>query len=189
MPVLDGDGRLVGMVSEADLLAHRMAHDPRRHLRRDGDQPDPPRTVGEVMTSPVVAMGVDADAADIADLMLQYNVRSVPIVDGASVVGIVSRRDLLRTLVRDDGTIAAEIRSRLDTYGGRPGRWPVQVQDGVVSLGGPFGDQTECRVSAPCTPGKRMRDKVPKARGRCRHPRSPSRPRSAAGAGRDEAGG
>jgi CBS domain-containing protein len=104
MPVLDGTGRLVGMVSEADLLAHRMAHDPRSHLWRDEQQrADPARTVGEVMSRTVVSLGPDAYLADIAELMLDRGLRSIPIVDGGRVVGIVSRRDLLRTLVRSPG--------------------------------------------------------------------------------------
>ncbi len=101
MPVLDETGRLVGMVSEADLLAHRVAHDPRSHLWRDEQpQPDPAHTVGEVMTRTVVSLGPDADTASLAEVMLDRDLRSIPIVDGGSVVGIVSRRDLLRTLVR-----------------------------------------------------------------------------------------
>jgi CBS-domain-containing membrane protein len=104
MPVLDGTGRLVGMVSEADLLAHRVAHDPRSHLRRDGQpQADPAHTVGEVMSRPVVSLEPDTDLATIAEVMLDRGLRSIPIVDGGRVVGIVSRRDLLRTLVRSPG--------------------------------------------------------------------------------------
>jgi CBS-domain-containing membrane protein len=103
MPVLDGTGRLVGMVSEADLLAHRLAHDPRSHLWRDDrPQPDPARTVGEVMSRTVVSLGPDADTASMAEVMLDRGLRSIPIVDGGRLVGIVSRRDLLRTLVRPD---------------------------------------------------------------------------------------
>jgi CBS domain-containing protein len=146
LPVLDEDDRLVGMVSEADVLANRVAHDPRSHLRRDEGHPDAAHSVGEVMTTPVVAMAAGADTADVADLMLQYDVRSVPIVDGPTVVGIVSRRDLLRTLVRDDAAIAAEVRTRLESYSGQPGRWHVRVADGVVSIGGHFEDAAERRI-------------------------------------------
>jgi CBS domain-containing protein len=146
VPVLDEDGRLVGMVSEADVLANRVAHDPRSHLRRDETHPDPAHLVDDVMTTPVVAMAAGADTADVADLMLRYDVRSVPIVDGPTVVGIVSRRDLLRTLVRDDAAVAAEVRARLDLYGGRPGRWRVAVSDGVVTIAGHFDDAAERRV-------------------------------------------
>jgi len=146
MPVLDDDGRLVGMVSESDILANRIQHDPRSHLRRDEEHPDPAHFVGDVMTTPVVAMADSADTADIADLMLRYGVRSVPIVNGGEVLGIVSRRDLLRTLVRDDDAIAAEVRSRLAFYSNQPERWHVQVADGVVTIGGHFDDETERRV-------------------------------------------
>lgn len=146
LPVLDEDDRLVGMVSEADVLADRVSHDQRSHMRREESHPDPRHLVGEVMTTPVVAMAASADTADIADLILQYDVRSVPIVDGPTVIGIVSRRDLLRSLVRDDTAIAAEVRARLDAYIGEPGRWQVQVDDGVVTIGGHFADEREHRI-------------------------------------------
>jgi CBS domain-containing protein len=146
MPVFDDDDRLVGMVSEADVLANRIAPDPRSHPRRDAEHPDPAHSVGELMTVPVVAMASSTDTADTADLMLQYNVRSIPIVEGATVVGIVSRRDLLRTLIRDDDAIAAELRSRLEYYSGHRSHWQVRVRDGVVTIGGHFDDDTERRV-------------------------------------------
>lgn len=99
LPVLDAEGRLVGIVSEGDLLVNRIAADPRNHLRREAEHPDPPHLVDQVMTSTVVAMGQHADVADVANLMLDYDVRSVPIVDGSRVVGIISRRDLIRALL------------------------------------------------------------------------------------------
>ena len=114
MPVLDADGRLVGMISELDILRGRLAHDPRSHMRRDEhDMPDPDKTVRSVMTPVVVCLTEFADVADIAETMVEGEMRAIPIVDGPRILGIVSRRDLLRTLVRSDETIAAEIRSRL----------------------------------------------------------------------------
>jgi len=121
-PVLDGADELVGMVSEADLIAGRFAHDPRSQLRRDegiGDEPaGAPQTVGEVMTRTVIAMSANADAADLAQAMVDRDIRSVPIVTGSAVIGIVSRRDLLRTLVRDDDVVRADVVHRLETYTG-----------------------------------------------------------------------
>src|SRR5437763_6761417 len=90
LPVLDEDDRVVGIVSEADLIRDRMPHDPRSHLRRDetgDDHPDPAHLVGQVMTDVVVSMGGDADSADLAELMLSYDVRAIPIVDGGSLEG------------------------------------------------------------------------------------------------------
>jgi CBS domain-containing protein len=146
LPVVDDNGALVGIVSEGDILVNRVAPDPRNHLRRDAGHADPAHLVDDVMTTTVVAMGPTADVADIADLMLSYDVRSVPIVDGPHVVGIISRRDLLRALLRDDSAVAAEVRTRLDAYSGHQDRWHIQVTDGVVTVTGHFDDDTERQV-------------------------------------------
>jgi CBS domain-containing protein len=146
-PVLDNGGELAGMVSEGDLITDRFCHDPRSHVRRDQpEQHRAPQTVGEVMTTTVVAMSASADAADLAETMLGYDVRSVPILEGAEVVGIVSRRDLLRILVRSDDLIRAEVATRLEAYtGGRRG-WRVEVTEGRVDLFGEPDDDAEARV-------------------------------------------
>jgi CBS domain-containing protein len=147
MPVLDDDGRVVGMVSESDLLVDRMPHDPRSHLRRDAPpQRDPARTVESVMTRSVLCLGPHADVADIASLMWTHDVRAVPIVDGAHLLGIVSRRDLLRTLLRDDAAVRAEVRERLAAYAGELERWKVAVDDGVVTIRGRFDDARQEEV-------------------------------------------
>jgi CBS domain-containing protein len=120
MPVLDADGRLVGMISELDILRGRLVHDPRSHLRRDQrDMPDPDKTVRSVMTPVAVCLTEFADVADIAETMLDGDMRAIPIVDGPRILGIVSRRDLLRTLLRSDETIAAEIRGATRGTAGR----------------------------------------------------------------------
>jgi CBS domain-containing protein len=147
LPVLDQDDRVVGIVSEADLIRDRMPSDPRSHLRPDDHvQPDPSRLVREVMTEPVVCLAASADTADLAALMLDNNVRAIPIVDGAHLVGIVSRRDLLRTLLRPDDGIIHDVSERLDDYSGEPDRWQVTVVDGVVSIAGPFTGPDQQRI-------------------------------------------
>lgn len=144
LPVLDDDERVIGIVSEADLIRDRMPQDPRSHLRRDPQgQRDPARLVGEVMTENVVCMGKAADTADLATLMLDQNVRAIPIVEGARLVGIVSRRDLLRTLLRDDAATAAEITRRLADYAGEPAPWKVTVDEGIVTIDGRFEDEAQ----------------------------------------------
>jgi CBS-domain-containing membrane protein len=138
LPVLDDDHGLIGIVSEVDLIRDRMPRDPRSHLRPDtSEQPDPARLVRDVMS---------ADTADVAALMLEHNVRAVPIVDGAKVVGIISRRDLLRTLIRDDAAIAADVDRRLDDYAGERGRWAVEAENGIVTIRGRFDDEAQERV-------------------------------------------
>jgi CBS domain-containing protein len=149
-PVVDGVDELVGIVSEADLIAGRFGHDPRSHLRRDGAPDDEPgtaaQTVGEVMTRTVIAMSASADAADLAHAMVDNDVRSIPIVAGASVVGIVSRRDLLKTLVRDDDIIRVDVAHRLETYTSGRTRWEVDVREGRVDIYGDIDDEAEARV-------------------------------------------
>lgn len=95
LPVLDDDGRLVGIVSEADLLDGRVQPDARR---RRADLPPHPRrgdTVADVMTSPVESLTPGADIADAVTTMLDERIRCLPIVDGYTVVGVITRRDLL----------------------------------------------------------------------------------------------
>ena len=60
--------------------------------------------------------------------------RSVPVVEAGVVVGVVTYRDLVHALARDDVLIAADVRRRLDLYGAT-GRWTVDVHGGEVTLG------------------------------------------------------
>ncbi|WP_086824069.1 HPP family protein [Allokutzneria sp. NRRL B-24872] len=152
LPVIDDDSRLIGIVAEADLLRDRIPSDPRAHIwRPEGDTVDgepAPGTVGGVMTTTVVAMTPGADAADIAEHMLERHVRSMPIVDGSRVVGIVSRQDLIRTLVRNDEAVAADVRRRLCAYADSWRHWEVRAKNGVVTVRGelPPEDDTAERV-------------------------------------------
>ncbi len=94
-PVLDADMRLVGLVSERNLLTALNVEDGRI---RDAMA----RKVGDVMVSPVVAAAPVTDIRRIATAMLDYGVDGVPIVDEAQeLVGFISRGDVLRAVVTD----------------------------------------------------------------------------------------
>nr|BFE74357.1 hypothetical protein GCM10020092_076580 [Actinoplanes digitatis] len=83
LPVVDTGGALVGMVSESDLLWHRVPSDPTAQQRR-GPETDPQRRPGavvEVMSRSPVATWPGADVAEVADQMLRNDVRSMPVVD------------------------------------------------------------------------------------------------------------
>ena len=153
-PVLDAGGELIGIVSESDLVVDRFSHDPRNQVRPVQDEPPGPQTVGEVMTPPVIALGPSADAADLAQTMLGADIHSVPIVEGATVIGIASRRDLLRTLVRDDAAIRTEVVDRIADYRDPDGSWDVQVSDGAVLIVGELGDDGRAELAlARTVPG------------------------------------
>jgi CBS domain-containing protein len=98
VPVVDAGGRLCGIVSEADLLALEAA--PGGAGARGG-RVGPPHTAGEVMSRSVYTLTEGTDAA-AARMMLRHNLKSVPVVAGDRVVGIVARRDLLRLVARGD---------------------------------------------------------------------------------------
>jgi len=140
LPVVDADASLLGMISEGDLLRNQVPREGQAEARPHESR------VGALMSSPAVRVAEGDDISDVAALLLSSNVHSVPVVDGAEVVGIISRRDLVRTLVRTDDAIAAEVRSRLDAYGAHPGRWDVAVQDAAVTISGEFDDHVAEQV-------------------------------------------
>ena len=147
VPVVDG-GELVGIVSEADLVPLELTPDPRAHLAPVPQPPASlPRVAAEVMTREVVALPETADAAEAGRLMLDLGIKSIPVVRGRRVVGIVARRDLLKVLARGDEDIAGDLRALLEEELGPPSPYRVAVRDGVVELTGP-PDPTTRRLAA-----------------------------------------
>lgn len=110
-PVVD-DGRLVGVVSEADLMkaftpplrrGARLAPDPLMFLLLRGSPPQDPRhsVVRDVMATRVVTIGQDESIWEAASKMDRYGVRRLPVVDNEGfVVGVVARGDLVRCMAR-----------------------------------------------------------------------------------------
>ncbi|MEU2338474.1 CBS domain-containing protein [Streptomyces sp. NPDC006654] len=148
LPVLDGDGRVTGVVSEADLLPKEVyregGENPREHLRHLADTRKADAvTAGELMTAPAVTVLPGASLAHAARLMARRGVKRLPVVghDGA-LVGIVSRSDLLKVFLRDDEDIAAEVRRQVvgHLFGTFPAPVAVEVCDGVVTLTGRVED-------------------------------------------------
>ena len=134
IPVVDDQDHVVGIVAEADVLRDRLPEDPRLHLRRGAEAPVPPLLVEGVMTRDVRCVEATADLADVTRLVLEHQLRSLPVVDGDRLVGIVSRRDLLRALVRSDAAIRADLLVLAERYTGDLGCWEVDVQDGVATI-------------------------------------------------------
>lgn len=134
LPVVSEDDRLLGVVSEGDLLRAGMRG------------ADVGATVADVMTSPVVTVSMEATLAELATILLDGQLRCVPVVKDAVLVGVVSRSDVLRTLVHDDDMLADRVRRLVHAYAGPRSRWLVDVVDGVVWITGPFADEAERRV-------------------------------------------
>ncbi|WP_086664513.1 CBS domain-containing protein [Lentzea kentuckyensis] len=132
LPVVDDDKRLVGIVTEADLVRGKYLDESNA-------------VVNDVMTTPAVAMDAAAPAEMLARVMIDDHRRCVPIVDGSSVIGVVTRRDLVRVLARTDTTVAAEVQRVLDVYGGGR-KWTVTVNDGEAVIGAESTDDDTERV-------------------------------------------
>ncbi|MFD9123335.1 CBS domain-containing protein [Kitasatospora sp. NPDC059571] len=144
VPVTDGDGRPVGVVSEADLVRTEAGkptgrHDLSRHTGpADGNAPAA-ETAGGLMSAPAVTARPQWSIVRAARLMAQRGLKRLPVVDDSGrLAGVVSRIDLLSPFLRSDAEIAAEIEG--DVLGEAlwlaPGSVAVTVDDGVVRLRG-----------------------------------------------------
>lgn len=136
LPVVDDHNRLLGIVAEVDVLRDRIPADPRLHLRRGSEHPEAtqPLDVRGVMTTAVRAVEASTDISDVARLFVDGRLRSVPVLENDTVVGIVSRRDVLKALVRPDAEIRDEVVHLVEEYTGDPGCWEVRVTEGTVSV-------------------------------------------------------
>jgi CBS domain-containing protein len=156
VPVLDGDGKLVGIVSEADLLRKEQYQaDSSPARRRPGRRERVWRAkamgdfAGDVMTTPAITIGPDATVVEAAKIMIDRNVKRLPVVDAdRCLVGIVSRADLLWVFLRPDDEIAEEIRYEVfarvllqePTYS-------VAVTDGIVRLSGKLDRRSSVEIA------------------------------------------
>ncbi|HXM55350.1 MAG TPA: CBS domain-containing protein [Candidatus Dormibacteraeota bacterium] len=147
LPVVDANGRLVGLVSEADLLQLETTPDPRSQATPLPPRVEPvPRRVDEVMTPEVYTVDEDTDLGIVAQRMLEAGVKRFPVLRGDRVTGVVSRHDLVRVIARTDGDVEAGVKQALTEEGMRLSSVQVGVTDGVVELTGD-GDRQTMRLA------------------------------------------
>jgi CBS domain-containing protein len=146
-PVLDDDGTVIGVVSEADLLAKEalvasddMQPGPISGLRHRRDRSKAAGvTAADLMSSPAVTIFADEEVAHAARQLYSCKVKRLPVVDaGNHLVGIVSRADVLSVYDRSDADIQREIEDKviLERCLTDPGRFAVAVKNGIVTLEG-----------------------------------------------------
>ncbi|WP_348627516.1 CBS domain-containing protein [Mesorhizobium sp. M1E.F.Ca.ET.041.01.1.1] len=163
------DGAMAGIISEGDFLRRQELGTQRvrprwlEFLAGPGKVADEyvhanGRRVGEVMTTEVVSAPPGTSLAEIVELMARYDIKTVPIVDAGEIVGIVTRSDLLRALLRilpkssaataDDElirrTIVAELQQQSWSGGDLIG---VTVDKGVVELNGAIFDERQRKAA------------------------------------------
>ena len=179
VPVLDRNGRLVGIVTEGDLLRRAETGTERRRSRWSEWFSANSRLAAEyikshakrvedIMTREVVSVAELATLGEIAELMETRRIKRVPVVHDGKIVGIVSRADLLQVLASGGVATANEdndrvIRERLladlrKQEWANPTESNVVVSDGVVHFWGTVGSEEErraLRVVAENIPGVR----------------------------------
>ena len=156
LPVVDEDGRLLGIVTEADLLLKeeephaqpalipwhgsslRLERILDRHRKAEGT------TAGVLMTENVVAATEDATAHHLAHLMLSQDVNRIPIVRDDRVVGIVTRADILKVFTRGDQALLEAVREVLarDLWIDPKGL-SITCLNGVVTVSGEVDRRTD----------------------------------------------
>jgi CBS domain-containing protein len=144
-PVIDDDGRVIGVVSEADLLYKQC--DPefppgleRLHWRLSQQTKATAMTAEQLMTSPALAVHPWAPVCEAAREMQKRQIKRLPVVDeDGRLVGIVTRSDVLSVYERRDDEIWDEVAKVIldEEFGLDPDRFDVAVKSGVVTITGP----------------------------------------------------
>jgi len=155
LPVVDASGTVVGILSEADILAKVSGERPRGGLlgwllEADVALDDKirARTVGEAMTAPAITIAPNRPVHEAAARMVAESVNRLPVVEDGKLVGIVTRADLVRAFTRTDAEIAREIETEIlrRTLWLEPGAVTVAVTDGAVRLDGEVETETDAEL-------------------------------------------
>lgn len=140
LPVVDQGGRVVGIISEADVLHEHLMADPRAHMRLVPSGAGPlPTTVGQVMTVNPHTVREDNDVAELARTFAETSWKSVPVVRGDVLLGVVSRSDVIRAMARPDSAIAADVLKAFAEIGEQS--WGAEVTARVVHITGTSSDR------------------------------------------------
>jgi CBS domain-containing protein len=144
LPVVDGEGRVIGVVSEADMLNKQADLDTGSgtlsDLLRFGEREKAEGvTAAELMTKPPVTVGPGVPLPEAARLMRDRRVKRLPVINDAGLlIGIISRADVLRVFARPDADIRreAEEEAIAETFLADSPSVAVTVHDGIVTLTG-----------------------------------------------------
>lgn len=137
IPVINADDSVVGIVSEADLLA-KEAQQLVRHRQEPASGKARAMTVGELMTGDLFTITQHASLANAASLMFEHHLKVLPVVDSAKrLVGTVTRSQVLNVYMRSDESIRREVACELRLVPAIiRGNVEAEVKEGVVHLCG-----------------------------------------------------
>ena len=160
LPVVDPSGHLVGIISEADLLKELLEPDPRAHMRLVAPPSGPMlTTVSQVMTANPYTVREDDDVSELAQIFARTGWKCAPVVRGESLLGVVSRSDVIGALARPDNEIRAEISKAFAEIGLES--WQAEVSYGVVRISGTTSDRDRAAATSIAQSVKGVRRVVP----------------------------
>jgi len=136
-PVIDDDGKVIGVVSEADMLARQVLSNSMPHRGEREKAED--LTARDLMTHPAVTVSLGDSVEVAARLMYTLQVKRLPVTDPSGrLAGIISRADVLAVFDRSDEQIRKEVADDVicQEFGAAPRQFAVTVQAGVVTLEG-----------------------------------------------------
>ena len=136
-PVIDDDGKVIGVVSEADMLARKVLSTGMLH--RGEQQKTEDLTAGDLMTHPAITVSPGDSVEVAARLMYTLQVKRLPVISPSGrLAGIISRTDVLAVFDRSDEEIRKEVTDDVicQEFGAAPRQFAVTVQAGVVTLQG-----------------------------------------------------
>lgn len=142
LPVVDGEGRLAGIITEADFLRLEVE-------REESDGSVAAETVSDVMTRGVMTVTSDMPLYEAAKIMVVQDIKRLPVVDDDDrLEGIISRADVVSLFTRPDDVIEDEIREDLlrRVLFVDPDDLDVTVKNGIVTFTGEIGTRTEARL-------------------------------------------
>lgn len=158
LPVVDSAGHVLGVVSESDILM-KEAGPPgkpsfleRILIGTPANLVDPTylaRSAGEAMSAPAITIGARRSVSEAASTMIDHRVNRLPVVDDeGSLLGIVTRADLVRAFVRSDEAITREIREDVlrRALWIEPDAIEVEVEDGEVRLSGEVETKSDAEL-------------------------------------------
>ncbi len=161
VPVVDHEGRPVGVVSEADTLAKQEYEGGNARMpiafsrqRREHYHKAAGMTAVDLMTAPAITIAEQSSVTAAARLLAEKKVRRLCVVNLSGVlVGVVSRRDIISTYLREDAQILADIEEHVFRRGMWliPGSVTAEVADGVATLEGAVERRTTAQIAAQLT--------------------------------------
>lgn len=157
VPVLDPDNTVIGVVSEADLLRKESAERLpvfAGEKRRRAAEKAAGRVAADVMTAPAITIEPEATVVQAAKLLAKHDVKRLPVVDSDGIlVGIVSRRDLLKVFLRSDDELREEILHDVfeRTLWVDRTECDVEAHDGIVRLRGQLETKSLVSIAVSLT--------------------------------------